>query len=104
MKYLRRLYGKAIIDSSDSEELQDDCKIELEYYQLEQETVKKPYGIEIIRRKVKDDLIDIENKIINHVCDKKQDTNKLLDILISNKVTPISVNDVICDLAKTKVI
>jgi len=104
MAYLKKLYGKAIIDSSDSEELQDDYKMELEYYQVENEASSKPYGVEIVKKIMENDRMNIEDKKLESICDKEQDTNNLLEILITNKVTPISVDDVIEDLTKIKVI
>ena len=32
MECLKRLYGRAVIDNSDSEEIKEDCRLELEYY------------------------------------------------------------------------
>jgi len=104
MKYLKKLYGKTVIDSSDSNELKKTDKIEVEYYQVRNITSSKPYGIEIIKRNIENDEINIENKILNNICTKEQETNKLLEILLTNKVTPISVDDIIEDLAKIKVI
>lgn len=104
MKYLKKLYGKTVIDNSDSEELPRNEKIELEYYQISSKTSNKPYGIEIIKKKLKDDIMNIEEKIIRNICFKEQDSISLLGLLMKNKVTPILVDDVIEDLSKMKVI
>ena len=42
--------------------------------------------------------IDIEKKAMNNICHQEQDTNKLLEILIHNKVTPIALEDIITDI------
>ena len=104
MKCVKELYGKTIIDSSDSDEISKDCQIELEYYHIENVTSSKPYGVEIVKRNIENNSMNIENKEINNICYNKKDNFKLLDILISNKVTPISVDDVIEDLTIIKVI
>lgn len=104
MNYLKKLYGRTVIDSSDSEELIEDNKIELEYYQIKNETSSKPYGIEIVKRKVENDIMNIEEKTVRNICNVEQDNNKLLEILMSNKVTPVAVEDIIEDLSKIKVI
>ena len=101
---LRKLYGKTVIDSSDSGELREDYKIELEYYQLKDTTDSKPYGIEIVEKNIKNNKINIEEKTVNNISYRKQDTNKLLEILINNKVTPIAVDDVMHDLIIKRVI
>lgn len=104
MSYLDKLYGKTVIDSSDSDELAKDYKMELEYYQIEKETNSKPYGIKIVKKNVENYAINIEEKVIENICDNMQDLGNLLEILISSKVTPISVDDVLDDLKKTQVI
>ncbi len=104
MDYFKRLFGKATIDGYDSEELPNDRKIELEYYQIENKQSNKPYGVEIIKRSVQDDIMNIEDKTVYHICNQEAENKRLLEILMLNKVTPIIVDDVICDLSKEKVI
>ena len=40
MKLLKTFYGKTVIDSSDSEEIEKNHKIELEYYQTENDATR----------------------------------------------------------------
>jgi len=103
MKYLKKLYGKTSIDSSDFDSFIECDEIELEYYQIKNETTRKPYGIEIIKKSVENDITNIEEKTVFHICNKEQDNNRLLEILMTNKVTPIAVEDIIEDLLKIKV-
>ena len=102
MKYLKTLYGKAVIDSSDSEEIQNDHKIELEYYTTKHNLLfkneSKPYGIEVVKKDIERNRIDVEKKVLNNICKLEQDTKNLLDLLVVNKVTPMSVEDIISDL------
>lgn len=102
MTYLKKLYGTTIIDSSDSEEIKGDHKIELEYYETKGNIVfledSKPYGIEIVKRNIENNKIDIEKKTMNNICQEEQETNKLLELLIHNKVTPISLEDIMEDI------
>lgn len=104
MQYTRKFYGKTIIDGSDSVELQNEDKIELEYYQVENKMTCKPYGIEVVKRDTQDGILKIETKKLDNICERQEDTSMILDILMNNKVTPISVDDVIDDLTKIKVI
>ena len=101
MKCLKKLYGKAVIDSSDSEEIQKEDKIELEYYQIKNE---RSYGIEIVKKQIENNIMNIEEKTVGHICNEEQDNNKLLEILMLNKVTPVAVDDIIQDLSKIEVI
>ena len=75
-----------------------DYQIELEYYQVENQTSRKPYGVEVVKRNIVNNILNVENKIIHDIYKKERDNLKLLDILIDNKVTPISVDDVLSDL------
>ena len=104
MECLKRLYGRAVIDNSDSEEIKEDCRLELEYYRLKSKTTGKPYGIEIVKKNIQDNQINIEKKKIYNISYKEENTNRLLDIMINNKVTPVSVEDIIHDLTIIKVI
>ena len=104
MGCFKKFYGKTTIDSSDSDELSKGYKMELEYYQLENSTSKHQYGIEIVKKEKTNDQLNIEKKIIDNICNKEQETIKLLELLMINKVTPISVDDILQDLAKAKAI
>lgn len=104
MNNVGKLYGKTIINNSDSEDLRENYKVELEYYKMEESSAQRPYGIKIVKRNIENNQMNIEEKTIENICYREQETNKLLDILINNKVTPISVDDVIHDLTVTRVI
>jgi len=104
MSSIGKLYGKTIINNSDSEDLGENYQVELEYYKMEESTKQRPYGIKIVKRKMENNQMNIEEKTIDNICYREQETDKLLDILINNKVTPISVDDVIHDLTITRVI
>ena len=101
MEYKKSLFGKAIIDSSDSEEIKDNEKIELEYYETRNMTEKneRKYGIEVVKRRKQCEKFNIESKIVNNLSDKENEVNRLLEILMLNKVTPVSVDDIISDIS-----
>lgn len=103
MNDVRTFYGKTIIDSSDSVELSENYKVELEYYQIKNDALDKPYGIAVVKRDIENNkkLDEKEFKNISYI---EQETNKLLKILLENKVSPISVSDVIRDLRLKEVI
>lgn len=102
MEYSKSFFGSTVIDSSDSEEIDKDEKIELEYYETHnvQAKTKRIYGIEVLKRNIKNDELNIiEAKVINNISEKEHTISKLLEILMVNKVTPISVDDVISDIS-----
>ena len=90
MSYLKTLYGKTILNDMDSDELTKDNEIELEYYQ--------------IKRNMKNDILSTEEKIVNNICNKENENIRVLELLLNNKVTPISVDDILEDLLKERVI
>lgn len=102
MKYLKTLYGKAIIDSSDSTEIENDHKIELEYYTTKQSILfkkeSKPYGIEVVKKDIERNRIDVEKTVVNNICGLEKDVKNLVNLFVVNKVTPMSVEDIISDL------
>lgn len=101
MEYSKSFFGKTIIDSSDSEEIKTDEKIELEYYKTHNLNKKddKQFGIEVLKRDVKQDKFNIETKIVNNISNEENTISRLLEILMINKVTPVSVDDVISDIS-----
>ena len=102
MGCFKKLYGKTTIDSSDSDELNKEYKMELEYYQLENSTSKHQYGIEIIKTEYKPDYTKVENKKIKYITNDEIEANQILDIFRTNQVTPINSEEVIVDLFRKK--
>ena len=101
MEYQKCLFGRTVIDSSDSEELDTDDKIELEYYETHNlaNTNAMKYGIEIVKKEENDAKFNIETKIVNNISNEEKDISKLLEILMINKVTPITVDDIMSDIS-----
>ena len=100
MNNIKELYGEAIIDSRDSEELNIGERIKLEYYK----TISKLFANgnrETYGKKYKDTKKEkIESREINNILLEEKQTEKLLKILINNKVTPIALDDVLTDLIR----
>ena len=101
MEYQKSFFGRTIIDSSDSENINDDERIEVEYYETHNLTEKhgRKYGIEVLKRNQKKEKFNIESRIVNNISNEEKEINKLLEILMINKVTPVSVDDVISDIS-----
>lgn len=101
MEYKKSFFGRTVIDSSDSEDIGCDEKIELEYYETHNlaQKYERKYGIEVIKKNEKSEKFNIESKIVNNISNEENEINKLLEILMLNKVTPISVDDIISDIS-----
>ena len=98
MEYKKSLFGRAVIESSDYDDVIDN--IELEYYETHNIAGKsnREYGIEVVKREEKSEKFNIESKIVNNISNEENKIKSLLKILMLNKVTPISVDDVISDI------
>lgn len=101
MEYQKCLFGKTVVDSTVSDELSSDEKFELEYYETTNsaEENKRKFGIEVVKKKDEDEKFNIESKIVNNISNEENQIKSLLKVLMLNKVTPISVDDVISDIS-----
>lgn len=104
MNNIKELYGEAIIDSRDSEELNIGERIKLEYYKTISKLFangnREIYGIGIVKKYKDTKKEKIESREINNILLEEKQTEKLLKILINNKVTPIALDDVLTDLIR----
>ena len=104
MNNIKELYGEAIIDSRDSEELNIGERIKLEYYKtiskLFANENRETYRISIVKKYKDTKKEKIESREINNILLEEKQTEKLLKILINNKVTPIALDDVLTDLIR----
>ena len=99
MEYKKSLFGKTSINSSDSEDKETIEEIELEYYETRNfnEENKREYGIEVVKKNMKNEGFNIESKIVNNISNEETAISKLLEIMLLNKVTPVTVDDIISD-------
>lgn len=100
---LRKLYGKVTIEGEDfgyNQNPGQQEKIFLEYYKTKKAQTKneKKYGIEVIKKEENKNGITREKTVENGLSNNEKVIDKLLEILIENKVTPITTKDVITDL------
>lgn len=111
MKDLREFYGDTVIDKSEYNELDVEYKIELEYYKTKKNEKNSRnlkhkdelFGLEIIKKEIIGERTSIESKEFKNIVDTEEKVDKILEILITNKVTPICVNEVLEDLMKQKI-
>ena len=104
MDSIREFYGETTIDEKDSEELNLGEKIKLEYYKTISKLFinegKETYGIGIVKKCRNNGKEKFESREINNILVEEKQTEKLLKILVDNKVTPIALDDVLTDLLK----
>lgn len=108
----RSLYGHAELTYEDLLECDRKNRMELEYYKLrntkDNYRVKEnsdTYGIEIIKKEYNDENeFTIEKGEIHNLTKSEKFADNILNIIKNNKVTPMALDDVICDLLKTQLI
>ena len=61
---------------------------------------RETYGIGIVKKYKDTKKEKIESREINNILLEEKQTEKLLKILINNKVTPIALDDVLTDLIR----
>ena len=102
---MNTFFGSIFIKKETLEEAQIDHPIKLEYYKIinEGEYLKEDnakYGIKIVKTEYINENTKVEDKTIKHLSNNEQKVEEILKILKENEVTPISVQDVICDFSK----
>ncbi len=101
---MNTFFGSIFIEKEKLKEAGIINPIKLEYYKIinEDEFVKeknKKYGIEIVKTEYIGNDMKVENKMIKYLSNNEQKIDEILKILKENEVTPIAVQDVICDFS-----
>ncbi len=91
------MYGNTTLTNN----LEKEKLIQLEYYKIcnnlaNKENVK-PYGIGIIKKSCNEIELNIEQREFNNIFKNENEVNKILNLLLKNKVTPIALKDVLED-------
>lgn len=84
---MRKIFSKV---NYGAEELVDSNiqKLNLEYYKIFMEN-KRSFGIEIIKKELKDNKEYIEDKKLENISNNEIEVNNILEIFTKTKVTPI---------------
>lgn len=87
---------------------QDQCPMQLEYYLIETEIFRSNghtqtiYGVEIVKKnQMFDRDITVESDMVDGVFETKEHAEEVINTLIGNSVTPVSLVNVIDDLLET---
>ena len=94
------IYGNISITEGIGERVTQEFPINLEYYKIHNNVPKnkeKPYGIGII--KTYEDEIEtiMEKSEFNHIFTHEKEADSMLKLLIRNKVTPVSLREILED-------
>ncbi|MCI9247011.1 MAG: hypothetical protein HFJ30_07905 [Clostridia bacterium] len=96
------VYGSVSISGCITKGVTEEFPINLEYYKIctrMPKNVEKPYGIGIV--KTHEDSVEtrMEKSEFNHIFSQEQEADKMLKLLIKNKVTPVTLRDILEDYA-----
>ena len=97
---MKKFYGGIFIEKEKLKEAGIENPIKLEYYKTIDDSKIRPenkYGIEIIKTQYIDDDTKVENKTMEHLSNNEETIDEILEILKNNEVTPICLQDIICD-------
>ena len=100
---MKKFFGGIFIEKEKLEEAGIKYPIKLEYYKIINEdeySGSNEYGVNIVKTEYIDKDIKIEEKTIKYVSNSEEKVNDILRILKENEVTPICVQDIICDFSK----
>lgn len=99
----KKLYGIAKIDSLELEEAKQNLEIDIKYYVtkiLIGKVNSRKYGIEIIKEEKQGNTTTKERSKINGLSNNERVIKNLLELLMKNRVTPMSTEEVIDDLRR----
>ena len=96
------VYGSVTICDYITKGVTEEFPINLEYYKIHThmpKNVEKPYGIGII--KTHEDTVEtcMEKSEFSQIFSQEQEADKMLELLIENKVTPVTLRDILEDYA-----
>ena len=96
------VYGSVSISGCITKGVTEEFPINLEYYKIctrMPKNVEKPYGIGII--KTHEDTVEtcMEKSEFSQIFSQEQEADKMLELLIENKVTPVTLRDILEDYA-----
>ena len=102
---MKRFYGGTFIDKELLEEAGKNYPIKLEYYKNinEDELIggkNSKFGISVVKTEYLPENTKVETKNIKYLTNDEKEIEKVLETFKRNQVTPIAVEDVICDLYK----
>lgn len=105
---MKTFFGSIFIEKEKLKEAGVEYPIKVEYYKVinEDEFINKDkakYVINIVKTEYKKDNTNVEDKTIKYLSNNEQKVDDILKILKENEVTPICVQDVICDFSKKSV-
>lgn len=107
MEIIKEFYGGTSLDCNDTEYILRKGNVELKYYKiisniLGKKSKHQKYGIEVVKKCVNNNIVSEEKKEIFNCFEKEDVAEKVLELLKTNRVSPINVVDVLEDMSAKK--
>lgn len=103
---MKKFYGGIFMDKDLLKEMGITYPIKLEYYKIEEESKlrqgKESYGVEVVKTEYLEETVNIETQTVSNISYDEHETNKILELLKLNQVTPVITKDVVDDLLYTQ--
>lgn len=100
---MKKFFGGIFIEKEKLIEAGIEHPIKLEYYKIisEKEVCNyNKYGVNVVKTEYLENDIKVEENTVEYLTNNEHKINDILTILKENEVTPICIQDIICDLAK----
>ena len=102
---MKIFYGSKFINKEKLLEAGINYPIKVEYYKMinEDEMIygnKRKFGIKVVKTEYIQEKIKVEEKEIKYISDDEKRVNEILEVLKENEVTPVCVQDIICDFSR----
>ena len=93
---MKKYYGTCYMNLEKFYNGEGENLIKLDYYQSK----NSKFGIEVVKTVNSSNIIEKESKRINEITNDENETDRILEILRQNKVTPVVADDIIYDIIK----
>lgn len=94
-------YGSVSISDCITKGVTEEFPINLKYYKIYTrmpKNVEKPYGIGIMKTHEDEVEICMEKSEFSHIFSQEQEVDKMLKLLIENRVTPVTLRYILEDM------
>lgn len=104
METIKEFYGGTSLECNDVGNIMKKGKVELKYYKIISNIIgkkhkHKKYGIEVVKKCINNNIVSEEKKEIFNCIEKEEVAENILELLKTNKVSPINVVEILEDLS-----
>lgn len=105
MDIIKEFYGAISMKVNNIDYSNKEGKMELKYYKIISkfsDNKNRRFGIEVIKKCICDNVVSEEKKEVFNCIEKEDVADQVLEVLKTNKVSPINVVDILEDMSVRK--